>query len=73
LEILANAHTIAGAIEAAKKACLDPVCPKLVQHEDEKGQTLALALPGDRDHEVREVRVPGRLRFVLRGDRFRPE
>lgn len=69
LEILANAHTIAGAIEAAKKACLDPVCPKLIQHE----QSLALVLPGDPDHEVREVRVPGRLRFVLRGDRFRPE
>ncbi len=73
LEILANAHTIAGAIEAARKACLDPICPKLVQHEDESGQALALVLPGDRDHDVREARVPGRLRFVLRGDRFRPE
>jgi 8-oxo-dGTP pyrophosphatase MutT (NUDIX family) len=73
LEILANAHTIAKAIEIAAKASLEPVCPKLVQHEDEKGQTLALVLPGDRDHEVREVRVPGRSRFVMRGDRFRPE
>lgn len=78
LEILANAHTIAGAIEAAKTANLEPVCPKLVQHVHvengvESGQTLALVLPGDRDHDVREARVPGRLRFVLRGDRFRPE
>ncbi len=72
-EILANARTIDGAISAARSACLDPVCPKLVQHEDEKGQTLALVLPGDRDHDVREVRVPGLCRFVLRGDRFRPE
>lgn len=72
-EILANARTVDGAIAAARGACLDPVCPKLVKHEDEKGQTMALVLPGDRDHDVREVRVPGRLRFVLRGDRFRPE
>jgi 8-oxo-dGTP pyrophosphatase MutT (NUDIX family) len=73
LEILADAKTLAGAIAYAKGASLEPICPKLVQHEDEKGQTLALTLPGDPEHGVREARVPGKNRFVLRGDRFRPE
>jgi hypothetical protein len=35
--------------------------------------TVALALPGDPEHDVRESRVPGRSRYVLRGDRFLPE
>jgi 8-oxo-dGTP pyrophosphatase MutT (NUDIX family) len=68
LEILANARTVQGAIAAAKAANLDPICPRLVQHED----TIALALPGDPEHSVKETRVPGAVRFVLRNERFRP-
>jgi hypothetical protein len=30
-------------------------------------------LPGDPAHDVRETRVPGRTRFVLRGERWLPE
>lgn len=69
LEILSSARTVGDALAIAAAACLDPVCPKLVRHED----TLALVLPGDPEHDVRTARVPGRSRFVLRGERWRPE
>jgi 8-oxo-dGTP pyrophosphatase MutT (NUDIX family) len=69
LEILAAAKTPDGAIAAAKSASLEPICPKLVQH----GDTLALVLPGDREHDIKEPRVAGASRFVLRGERWRPE
>jgi 8-oxo-dGTP pyrophosphatase MutT (NUDIX family) len=73
LEVFASARTAAEAIAIAEGACKDPICPRVVPHVDEKGQTMALTLPGDREHTVREARVPGRSRFVLRGDRWLPE
>jgi 8-oxo-dGTP pyrophosphatase MutT (NUDIX family) len=72
LEVLATARGAREAIAAADVACLDPVCPRLVEHRDDHGQTVALALPGDPEHEVRESRSPGASRYVLRGDRFQP-
>jgi hypothetical protein len=50
-------------------ACLLPICPRLVK----QGDTIALALPGDGEHEVREPRAPGKVRYVLRDGRFLPE
>lgn len=70
---LSGFATLEDALKAAGDACLDPVCPRLVRHVDGSGETRALVLPGDRDHEVRERRVPGPSRFVLRGERFVPE
>jgi 8-oxo-dGTP pyrophosphatase MutT (NUDIX family) len=69
LEILAGARTMAEAIALASRMCEDPICPRLVPQEG----TFALVLPGDPDHELGETRVPGRSRFVLRGDRWLPE
>jgi 8-oxo-dGTP pyrophosphatase MutT (NUDIX family) len=69
LALLAGESSAAGAIALAGASCLDPICPRLVP----LGDTLALALPGDPEHAVREPRAPGRSRFVLRGDRWRPE
>jgi len=69
LEILAAAGSIEGAIAAARSASLEPICPKLVPYDG----TLALVLPGDREHDVREARVVGRSRYVLRDDRWLPE
>jgi 8-oxo-dGTP pyrophosphatase MutT (NUDIX family) len=69
LEILATAGTVARAKEAAATACLDPICPKVVMQDG----VLALVLPGDPEHDVREARAPGKSRYVLRGDRFVPE
>ena len=73
LEILASARDTALAAAIAGCSCLDPVCPRLVPHKDARGDTVALALPGDPEHEVREPRSPGKSRYVLRGDRFLPE
>jgi 8-oxo-dGTP pyrophosphatase MutT (NUDIX family) len=73
LEVLASARDTAHALAIADAACLEPICPRLVVQEDERGSTMALALPGDPDHEVREARSPGASRYVLRGERFVPE
>jgi 8-oxo-dGTP pyrophosphatase MutT (NUDIX family) len=73
LEQLAAAGTAQGAIAMTSTACLDPICPQLVKHVDARGETVALALPGDPEHEVRQARSPGKTRYVLRGDRFLPE
>jgi 8-oxo-dGTP pyrophosphatase MutT (NUDIX family) len=69
LEVLAGAAAWDAAVALSAHACLDPICPVVVMQEG----TVALALPGDPEHEVRESRVPGRSRYVLRGDRFLPE
>lgn len=73
LEVLATASDACAAVAVAEASCLEPVCPRLVTHRDARGETVGLALPGDPEHDVREARSPGRLRYVLRGDRFLPE
>ncbi len=73
LEMLATAPDARAAVALADTACLDPICPRLVTHRDARGETLGLALPGDPEHDVRELRSPGPSRYVLRGDRFLPE
>jgi 8-oxo-dGTP pyrophosphatase MutT (NUDIX family) len=73
LETLATAPDARAAVALADAACLDPICPRLVTHRDARGETLGLALPGDPEHDVRELRSPGPSRYVLRGDRFLPE
>jgi 8-oxo-dGTP pyrophosphatase MutT (NUDIX family) len=69
LELLAGLESSAEAIALASRMCMEPICPLVVPQDD----TMALVLPGDPAHAVREVRVPGRSRFVLRGERWRPE
>ncbi len=73
LELLAIEPNAAAAIAATSRACLDPICPRLVRHVDAAGETMALALPGDPEHDVPTQRIAGRSRFVLRGDRWLPE
>lgn len=73
LEMLADARDTHDAVAVAHAACLDPICPKLVAHRDAGGETIALTLPGDPEHDVRQPRAPGKSRYVLRGDRFVPE
>jgi 8-oxo-dGTP pyrophosphatase MutT (NUDIX family) len=69
LEILAGAKDARDAVAIAEASCLDPVCPRMVT----QGDAVALVLPGDPEHDVKEPRSPGRSRYVLRGDRFLPE
>lgn len=73
LETLAAARDAREAVATAARACLDPICPRMVPHEDARGDSVALVLPGDPEHDVREVRSPGKSRYVLRGDRFLPD
>ena len=73
LEILASARDAKHAVAIAESACLEPICPRLFKHRDAEGETMALALPGDPEHDVRERRSPGAFRYVLRGDRFVPD
>jgi 8-oxo-dGTP pyrophosphatase MutT (NUDIX family) len=73
IEVLAGARDAAAAVALAEGACLAPICPRLVPQRDAQGDAIALALPGDPEHEVAEARSPGKSRYVLRGDRFLPE
>jgi hypothetical protein len=72
LTLLASCMTTRDAIALAGKTSLEPICPRLVPQRGAKDM-LALVLPGDPEHEVREPRVDGPSRFVLRGDRWQPE
>ena len=47
---------------------LSPICPRIVP----TGDAVAIVLPGDPEHDVRESRVPGPSRFVKRGDQWLP-
>ena len=73
LEILSAAKTVDDAFAIARQACLDVICPELAEHKDEKGETMALVLPGDPAHSVKCPRISGKSRFVLRGEKFVPE
>ncbi|MCC6648083.1 MAG: hypothetical protein IT374_21255 [Polyangiaceae bacterium] len=65
LELLLPCATLDDARALAARQSLLPVCPELVA---EAGGFLAL--PGDPAHSVRERRVDGPTRFVLRDGRF---
>lgn len=77
IALLASCTTTDAVLALAAESCLDPICPRLVRAGQRDtagaGETLALALPGDPEHEVREPRVPGPSRYVLRGDRWLAE
>jgi 8-oxo-dGTP pyrophosphatase MutT (NUDIX family) len=69
LEVLVAARTLDEARAIARASSLDPICPRLVSTDG----AVALVLPGDPDHDVRESRSPGKSRYVLRDGRFLPE
>ncbi len=71
VELLAGNRSLSEIL--AKPRSLGIVCPELRPQRDASGETLALTLPGDPEHSVREARVPGRSRFVLRDGRWLPE
>jgi 8-oxo-dGTP pyrophosphatase MutT (NUDIX family) len=67
--LLGEQPNAAAVLAMADRSCKEPICPKLVQ----QGDTMALVLPGDPEHEVRESRVAGGSRYVLRDGRWRSE
>jgi 8-oxo-dGTP pyrophosphatase MutT (NUDIX family) len=73
LEVLAAAKDTAGALAIADRACLEPICPRAIVQREAAGEAMAIVLPGDPEHEVREKRVPGPTRYVWRDGRFLPE
>jgi 8-oxo-dGTP pyrophosphatase MutT (NUDIX family) len=73
LEVLSGARDALDAVEIAARACLDPICPRLVAQRGAGGDTVAIVLPGDPEHDVRDARTPGKSRYVLRDGRFLPE
>jgi hypothetical protein len=73
VQILGSAASAAGAIALADRSCLAIICPRVVVQHEAAGDTMAIVLPGDPEHDVREARVPGPSRYVLRGGRYLPE
>jgi 8-oxo-dGTP pyrophosphatase MutT (NUDIX family) len=68
LELLRGLATIQEAFDVALKQTLSPICPQFVP-----GDPPMLSLPGDPTHSVKEVRVAGPTRFVLRDGKFLSE
>jgi 8-oxo-dGTP pyrophosphatase MutT (NUDIX family) len=66
LELLCAVGTWEGAVALAAEQSLLPVVPRFCMG----AEGAVLALPGDPDHEVRDLRVAGPTRFVLRDGRF---
>jgi 8-oxo-dGTP pyrophosphatase MutT (NUDIX family) len=69
LALLSGCASTAAVLDVAAASCLEPICPRLVR----QGESLALALPGDPEHEIAEARAPGPSRYVLRGERWLAE
>jgi 8-oxo-dGTP pyrophosphatase MutT (NUDIX family) len=69
LELLADCRSIESALALAGEQSLLPICPTFVPDD----AAPYLALPGDPSHAVRELRVSGKTRFVLRDGRFLSE
>jgi 8-oxo-dGTP pyrophosphatase MutT (NUDIX family) len=65
LELLDGAPSVAEALARAARQSLEPICPTFVASDPPM-----LVIPGDPLHEVRERRVAGATRFVLREGRF---
>lgn len=67
---LARCESAAEVLAWASAASKEPICPKLVP----AGDTMALVLPGDPEHEVRSPRLDVEWsRYVLRGEKWQPE
>jgi len=73
LETFAFAKDVDEMFAIAARSSLRPICPTLFQLREGESSSLALALPGDPEHEIKEARVQGRSRYVLRGEYWRPE
>ena len=65
LELLANERDVHGAFRRAARQSLLPVCPEFVA-----GDPPFIALPGDMAHSIREKRVDGPTRYVVRDGRL---
>lgn len=73
IALLLACKTTDDVLAFAAKSSLDPICPQLVEQVEGDARTMALVLPGDPAHDVRETRIAGPSRYVLRGSRWQAE
>ncbi len=66
LELLKGRATVEDALRLAVSASLEVICPRFAMADG----TPTLALPGDPLHEIRERRILGASRYVLRDARW---
>lgn len=66
LELLASVTTVAEAFNLARTASLEVICPRFLVEDG----APVLALPGDPQHEIREPRIAGGSRYMLREGRW---
>jgi 8-oxo-dGTP pyrophosphatase MutT (NUDIX family) len=71
LELLAGERDVHAALDLARRQSLRPICPQFVPGDGETPPFIAL--PGDPAHSVRERRIDGPSRYVLRDGRFASE
>jgi len=69
LEVLEPMRSFEDVRAYSLRANLDPICPVVTKHTD---GALALALPGDPAHPIKEPRVPGLPRYVLKDELWLP-
>ncbi len=68
LQLLAGRRTLAEAFAVARDSTLAVICPRFLVENDQP----VLALPGDPKHEIREPRIGGSSRYLLRDGRWVP-
>lgn len=68
LELLTSAANVRAAMDIAEQQSLRPICPRFSMGDG--ADAPYLALPGDPSHDVRERRIGGSTRFVLRDGIF---
>lgn len=68
LELLTSAANVRAAMDIAEQQSLRPICPRFLSGDG--AGAPCLALPGDPSHDVRERRIGGSTRFVLRDGIF---
>ena len=74
IALLAGCATTDAVLAMAEASCLDPICPRLVPaRRTTPARRWRSCCPATRSTTVREERVPGGSRYVLRGDRWLAE
>ena len=73
VQLIGECEGIKGVFALATSSNLDPIMPKVVREGEGDAAKMSLLLPGDPEHPVKEQRIGGTTRYVLRDGRFFPE
>lgn len=69
VQLIGECKGTEGVLALAHSSNLDPIMPKVLRDAENK---LTLLLPGDPEHDVKEQRIAGTTRYVMRENRFFP-